>query len=427
MRFQAPAAFLVLTLVAAAFGDECDDLDVLADRIAATKDGVTACADALGTGGDATAAITAAFSKLGDMTTQMKASKAALGTKRRAMKRRVVLTEIALLRAWAAVNRPERAAKYVGNAARSLDKAAVLVSKRQDVLGCGVTLNGALGAQAVFPSDNWWNEDVSARDVAANSDAVIDFSGRDKPLHADFGTTFGIPYVVLDRPQPLTEITFDYDDESDHGAPGQPLGYPIPFVARSTPGYVEGGVAGGGGSGDRHLLLVDRTSGFLYEIYAAHWTGSKWTGGSGAIFDLSSNARRPEGWTSADAAGLAIFPGLVRADEAIDAGAIQHALRFTVRATQGYVYPASHDATHGAGGDLRPPLGLRVRLKSTVNVDGFSAPVRAILTAMQKYGLILADNGSDWYITGAPDPRWDDETVHDEFALITGDDFEVVK
>jgi hypothetical protein len=425
VRFR--AALLVVGVAVSAFGDECDDLDSLAGAIVTTQASVTACADTIESGGDPTAAITAAFSDLGDMTTAMRAAKVALGPKRRAMKGRVIATERALLRAWIAKKRPAKAADFVGNAGRALDKAARLVVKRQDVLGCGVTLNGPLGAQTVFPADNWWNEDISARDVAANSDAVIDFIGRAKPLHADFGTTFGIPYVVIDRPQPLTEITFGYDDESDHGAPGQPLGYPIPFVARNTPGYVEGGVAGGGRDGDRHLLLVDRTSGFLYEIYAARWTGSAWTGGSGAIFDLSSNARRPEGWTSADAAGLAIFPGLVRADEAIDGGEIKHALRFTVRATQGYVYPASHDATHGDGGDLRPPLGLRVRLKSTVDVSGFSAPVRAILTAMQTYGLILADNGSDWFITGAPDARWDDETVHDEFAQITGDDFEVVE
>jgi hypothetical protein len=426
MRIPAAAALLVLA-ASVAHADECEDLDALANAIVAAQDGVAACGNAFETGGDTTAAITAAFAEVGAMTTQMQASRTALGSKRRTMRRRVILTEIALLRAWAATNRPERAVRFVAKAERALEKAAVLVAKRQDALGCGVTLNGPVGQEIVFPADNWWNEDVSQRDVAANSDAVIDFIGRDKPLHADFGTTFGIPYVVLDRVQPRSEITFGYDDESDHGAPGLPLGYPIPFVARNTPGYVEGGVAGGGRDGDRHLILVDRTSGFLFEIYAARWNGSAWTGGSGAIFDLGSNARRPEGWTSADAAGLAIFPGLVRAEEAIDAGEIRHALRFTVRATQGYVYPASHDATHGAGGDLRPPLGLRVRLKSTVDVSGFSAPVRAILTAMQTYGLILADNGSDWFITGAPDARWDDETVHDEFLQVTGDDFEVLE
>lgn len=290
-----------------------------------------------------------------------------------------------------------------------------------------VTLNGSLAGLQVFPTDNWWNRDVSAATVPASSDAIIDFIGRDKPLHADFGTTFGIPYIEVEGTQPKLPVTFLYDDESDPGAPGLPVGYPIPEVAQYTPGYVEGGVAGGGTSGDRHILLVDRDNGFLFEIYAARFSAGVWSGGSGAIFDLTSNARRPEGWTSADAAGLAILPGLVRGDEVFDAGVITHALRFTVRGTKGYVYPASHDATSGPGGDARPPLGLRVRLKASVDPDTFAPPAAVIVRAMQKYGLILADNGSDWFVTGAPDPRWDDELMHDEFARITGNDFEVVE
>jgi hypothetical protein len=290
-----------------------------------------------------------------------------------------------------------------------------------------VVLNGSLAGQEIFPADNWWHRDVSAATVPANSDAIIDYIGRTKPLHADFGTTFGIPYVVVEGVQPRVPVTFLYGDESDYGAPGLPPGYPIPEVAQYVPGYVEGGVAGGGSSGDRHLLLVDRDNHFLFEIYAARFSGGAWSGGSGAIFDLTSNARRPEGWTSADAAGLAILPGLVRADEVFDAGVIDHALRFTVHGSKGYVFPASHDATSGPGGDERPPLGLRVRLKSTVDPDTFAPPAAVIVRAMQKYGLILADNGSDWFVTGAPDPRWDDELMHDEFARITGDDFEVVE
>ncbi|MEO7435132.1 MAG: hypothetical protein ABI080_06550, partial [Candidatus Binatia bacterium] len=227
-----------------------------------------------------------------------------------------------------------------------------------------VVLNGSLAGLQVFPTDNWWNRDVSAADVPANSDGVIDFIGRTKPLHADFGTTFGIPYIEVEGTQPKVPVTFLYDDQSDYGAPGLPLGYPIPEVAQSVPGYVEGGVAGGGPSGDRHILMVDRDNGFLFEVYAARFSNGAWTGGSGAIFDLTSNAMRPDGWTSADAAGLAILPGLVRADEVFDAGVINHALRFTVRGTKGYIFPASHDATSGPGGDARPPLGLRVRLKA---------------------------------------------------------------
>jgi hypothetical protein len=290
-----------------------------------------------------------------------------------------------------------------------------------------VTLNGSLAGLQVFPTDNWWNRDVSLATVPMNSDAVIDYIGRTKPLHADFGTTFGIPYIEVEGTQPKLPVTFLYDDESDYGAPGLPLGYPIPEVAQYTAGYVEGGVPGGGSSGDRHILLVDRDNGFLFEIYAVHFSGGAWSGGSGAIFDLTSNARRPDGWTSADAAGLAILPGLVRADEVFDAGVINHALRFTAHGSEGYIYPASHDATSGPAGTGRPPLGLRVRLKSTVDPDTFAAPAAVIIRAMQKYGLILADNGSDWFVTGAPDPRWDDELMHDEFARITGDDFEVVE
>ena len=290
-----------------------------------------------------------------------------------------------------------------------------------------VTLNGSLAGLQVFPPDNWWNRDVSSATVPGNSDDVIDFIGRDKPLHADFGTTFGIPYIEVEGTQPKLPVTFTYDDESDAGAPGLPAGYPIPEVAQYTPGYVEGGVAGGGSQGDRHILLVDRDDGFLFEIYAAHFTSGAWQAGSGAIFDLNTNDRRPDGWTSADAAGLAILPGLVRADEVFDAGVITHALRFTVRGTKGYIYPASHDATSGPGGDARPPLGLRVRLKASVDLSTFATPAKVVLQAMKTYGLILADNGSDWFVTGAPDPRWDDELMHDEFARITGDDFEVVE
>ena len=290
-----------------------------------------------------------------------------------------------------------------------------------------VVLNGSLAGLQVFPTDNWWNRDVSTATVASNSDAIIDFIGRDKPLHPDFGTTFGIPYVEVQGTQPKIPVTFLYADESDPGAPGLPPGYPIPEVAEYVPGYVEGGVAGGGTSGDRHLLMIDRDDNFLFELFAARFASGGWSAGSGAIFDLTSNARRPEGWTSADAAGLAILPGLVRGDEVFDAGVMTHAVRFTVRGTKGYVYPASHDATSGPGGDARPPLGLRVRLKASVDPDTFAPPAAVVLRALQKYGMILADNGSDWFVTGAPDPRWDDELMHDEFARITGDDFEVVE
>ncbi len=290
-----------------------------------------------------------------------------------------------------------------------------------------VVVDGSLAGIQVFPLDNWWNRDVSTAAVAPESDAVIDFIGRNTPLHPDFGTTFGIPYVVVEGGQPRVPVDFYYADESDTAAPTGPPGYPIPEAAKTTPGMIEGGVPGGGSSGDRHLLLVDRDDLLLFELYATRWTSGGWTAGSGAIFDLTSNARRPEGWTSADAAGLAILPGLVRGDEVFDAGEIRHALRFTVRGTKGYVYPASHDATSGPGGDARPPLGLRVRLKASFDVSGFAPPVQVILRAMQRYGMIIADNGSDWFVSGAPDPRWDDELMHDQLLGVTGDAFEVVE
>jgi hypothetical protein len=290
-----------------------------------------------------------------------------------------------------------------------------------------VELGGSLVGRQVFPSDNWWNRDVSTARVVADSDAIIDFIGRSKGLHPDFGTDFGIPYVVVGGTQAKLPVRFDYDDESDPGAPGLPPGYPIPEEARSQAGFIEGGVPGGGTDGDRHLLLVDRDHWLLFELYAVRWTGTAWTAGSGAIFDLASNARRPETWTSADAAGLAMLPGLVRADEVFAAGQINHALRFTVRGTRGYVFPASHDATSGPGGNSRPPLGLRVRLKASKDLSSFAPPAQVILRAMQRYGMIVADNGSDWFVSGAPDPRWDDELMHDQFALIKGGDFEVVE
>jgi len=429
MRFTGRAALLVsiLAVGATARADDCPTLDALTTAFAAAHTTVVEARAALAAGGDVATTLASARDAVAAADAALKTATSPVGVVKR---RRRMHAEFAASTRWiaASLRRPTRT-RSVAKWLRAADRATALSVAWLAVVagpaGCGTTRGGDVKDE-VFPADNWWNVDVSARAAATNSDAVVDFIGRDKPLHADFGTTFGIPYVVLDAPQPLVQPTFLYDDESDHAAPGRAPGYPIPDAAKTTPGYIEGGVAGGGTSGDRHLLLVDHTTHFLYEIYAAQWTGAKWNAGSGAIFDLTSNARRPDGWTSADAAGLAIFPGLVRADEVFVAGEIQHALRFTVRATQGYVYPASHDATHGAGGDLRPPLGLRVRLKAGVDLSTMSAPARVVLTAMKKYGLILADNGSDWFVSGAPDARWDDERMHDDFAKITGNDFEVV-
>jgi hypothetical protein len=219
-------------------------------------------------------------------------------------------------------------------------------------------------------------------------------------------------------------VTFDYADESDAGAPGQPPGYPIPAEAATDPNYIEGGVPGGGTSGDRHLLIIDRDRWLLFETFATQWTGSRWEAGSGAAFDLASNARRPDGWTSADAAGLAIFPGLVRYDEAFGTADIRHAFRVTLRATNGYVWPASHRAGSNTSA---PPMGARLRLRSSKALGSYSPSVQRIFRAMQVYGLIVADNGSDMYISGTMDARWNNSDLNPAFASLTADDFEVLQ
>jgi hypothetical protein len=290
-----------------------------------------------------------------------------------------------------------------------------------------------LAGRQVFPLSNWWNQDISAAPVYPGSDQLIAWiSGRTtagstavRRLHPDFGPPpYGIPYVVVAGSQPRVSVTFGYDDESDTGIPGL-AGYPIPDEARTTPNYIEGGEAGGGSSGDRHLLVIDRDRWLLYETFATTWnsTMGRWAAGSGAIFDLASNARRPEGWTSADAAGLAIFPGLVRFDE-MAAGEIHHAFRVTTRATNGYVWPASHRAGTTSGA---PPLGARLRLKAARDLSAFPADVQRIFRAMKRYGLIVADNGSDMYISGTMDGRWNNDVLNPAFRGLTADDFEVIQ
>jgi hypothetical protein len=224
----------------------------------------------------------------------------------------------------------------------------------------------------------------------------------------DFGSYagYGIPYQVVSATTPRSTVTFDYDDESDH------VGYPIPVDPK-----IEGGT-------DRHILMVDKDACRLYELFAASKSGGKWHAGSGATWDLRSNALRPAGWTSADAAGLPILPGLVRYDE-VAAGAIRHALRFTTNRTRkAYIHPARHYASSSTSASL-PPMGLRVRLKATYDTSGFSPQARVIAEALKRYGMILADNGSPWYVSGASDPRFDDDVLH-ELDVITGRDLQVV-
>lgn len=286
----------------------------------------------------------------------------------------------------------------------------------------------------LFPPSNWWNVDVSAAPVDPNSAAFISYIGATRGMHPDFGgdsgeaeaPIYGMPYVVVAGSQPLVPVAFEYDDESDVGAPGRPPGYPIPEEAKTQQRWIEGGLAGGDAraEGDRHMLIVDRGHRILYELYALRWTGSRWEAGSGATFPLDSNARRPEGWTSADAAGLAILPGLVRHDEVFGPDPIRHAFRVTVRRTNGYVYPASHRAGNTAGA---LPMGARLRLKGSVDLSRFPEPVRKIFQAMKTYGLIVADNGSDLYVSGTHDTRWDNDVLNPAFAAIKASDCEVVQ
>jgi hypothetical protein len=278
--------------------------------------------------------------------------------------------------------------------------------------------NGGLGGRRPFPASNWWNADISAEPVDPQSVTLIASCGL-RNLHADFGTVWngapnGIPYVVVRGSQAKVPVSFYYDDESDAGP------YPIPANAP-----IEGGPSG---SGDRHVLIVDIDNWRLYELFDARPVngGASWTAGSGAIFDLNSNALRTMGWTSADAAGLPIFPGLVRYDEVVENGRIEHALRFTCpRTRRAFIDPARHFASSDASSSL-PPMGMRVRLKASFDISTFPSEVQVILRAMKKHGMLLADNGSGWYVSGAPDPRWSDENLA-TLRRVPSSAFEVVR
>ncbi len=315
----------------------------------------------------------------------------------------------------------------------------------------GVPLEGAQppGPLPLFPVDNWWNADVSTAPVDPGSASFIAFvaNGGTRTLHPDFGgevssgsaAIYGFPYAVVDGAQAKLPVKFQYASESDgvDHASGRPLPfYPIPPQAITQPHWVEGGAPGNVDQrkkGDRHLLVVDCTKKGLYELYNVDYSTSraKWLGGSGAFFDMTKNDRRPEGWTSADAAGLAIFPGLVRYDEAWNDAlpAIAHAFRVTVRASNGHVFPASHTAGTTSGA---LPMGARLRLKTSVGGQDPATRTadphaRKIFRAMQKYGLIVADNGSDLYISGTFDTRWNNDILNPAFATLGATDFEVVK
>jgi hypothetical protein len=289
--------------------------------------------------------------------------------------------------------------------------------------GVAVALVSAPPAQAgvggcpVFPSTNAWNTDISKYPVHPYSYKWVSSVGRTTRLHPDFGTFWegapiGIPYTTVTDQTPVVPVTFRYAAESDKGP------YPIPPNAP-----IEGGAAS---TGDRHVIVVNTSTCKLYEMWDARPVngGASWTAGSGAVFDLTSNKLRPAGWTSADAAGLPIFAGLVRYDE-VASGSIKHALRFTVSRTQrGYIAPARHFASSSTNINL-PPMGARFRLKASYNCSAYSRDVRVICAALKKYGMIVADNGSNWYVSGAHDPRWSDSRLAD-LKKIPGSAFEVV-
>jgi hypothetical protein len=282
-------------------------------------------------------------------------------------------------------------------------------------LGPGADLHG----RRPFPDDDAWNVRVDAAPVDPNSDALIASIGLQTHLHPDFGANwnggpFGIPYTVVDASQPKVDVAFDYADESDAGP------YPIPDDAP-----IEGG---SDSTGDRHVLVVDKDAWVLFELFAAYprTPGPGWDAGSGAIFDLSVHPARPQGWTSADAAGLPIFPGLVRHDEVVGLGEIRHALRFTVaRTRRAYVAPATHWASSDPSATL-PPMGMRVRLKAAFDESTFPPQSRVVLVAMKRYGMFVADNGGNGYVSGAPDSRWDDDDL-DALKTVPGSAFEVVQ
>jgi hypothetical protein len=285
----------------------------------------------------------------------------------------------------------------------------------------GITLGqgGSLNGFVPFPSDNLWNKDISSAPVDPNSTPIINFIGAGIGLHPDFGSglyngsTIGIPYLVAGAQQPMLPVNFTaYGDESDPG----PM--PIPVTAE-----IEGYPAPG--SGDRHVLVLDSSNCWLYELYSSYPNAASWNAASAAAWDLTADEQRPYTWTSADAAGLPIFPGLTRYDE-VAAGQIKHALRFTLQSSRAaFVLPATHWAANSSNA-LAPPMGMRLRLKASFDISTFSAANQVVLNALKKYGMIMADNGSSMYISGAPDDRWDNSDLHN-LGSVTAADFEVIQ
>ncbi len=273
-------------------------------------------------------------------------------------------------------------------------------------------LLGSIAGCPMFPDNNIWNTPVHTLPMHPRSDQWVNSIGRNTGFHMDFGSgtwdggPIGIPYNIVGAGVTKVPVSFDYEDESDPGP------YPIPANPKIEHGS------------DHHILIVDNSTCTLYELFDASYSGGSWHADSGAIWNLNSNALRPDTWTSADAAGLPILPGLVRYEEILS-GKIDHAIRFTASNTNGYIWPARHLTSNNPTAPHIPPMGARFRLKSSFNISGYPPHMQVILTAMKTYGIILADNGSNWYVSGAPDPRWDNDMLH-LLDDLTGDDFEAV-
>jgi hypothetical protein len=307
----------------------------------------------------------------------------------------------------------------------TLDSTFMATAVTASIAGASVTFtalgngSGDLGGRAIFPATDAWRTDISAAPRDANSDSLIASCGATAGMHPDFGTVYagapnGISYVVVHGRQPRVPVSFYYVDESDPGP------YPVPPYAP-----VEGGSSS---TGDRHVIVIDADNWKLYEMFDAHSVnnGASWTGGSGAIFDMTNGTVRPAGWTSADAAGMPILPGLVRYDEVGIRHAIEHALRYTcARTRKAYIPPARHSAGSQTSANF-PPMGMRVRLKASFDISGYSPTNQVILRALKKYGMFVADNGTDMFLGGAPDPRWNDDDLHN-LTHVHGSDFEVVQ
>jgi len=275
------------------------------------------------------------------------------------------------------------------------------------------------------PADNWWNLEVDNAPVDAGSDSIIatieSYDGTKGRMHPDFTPDYGIPYCVVGDETPRVNVEMRNTGESDTSDPDGVSGYPIPAAAITDGRYLENGT---GRSGDRHLLIYDRDRRMVFELSYAEYVDGKWTAGYGAIFKVDSNYRRPDGWTSTDAAGLCVLAGLVRYDEVYGPGPIRHAIRVSLKRTNGYVWPASHE---GASDDNAPPLGMRLRLKASTDISGFSPEMQKIFQAMKTYGLIVADRGGNMYVQGTMDARWDNDMINPAFHRLGASDFEVIQ